>query len=61
MTTLRDLITDAVKQGKDIKSDAVEKQRMQLDDDMQELEEIEEELENDIIESIMHRITLIVG
>lgn len=55
-TTLRDYITDLIKEAKDIKEEALDTQRMQLDDDMQPLNEIEEDIENDLIEEYMNKI-----
>lgn len=56
MTTLRDLLNDLIKEAKEIKIKAEEKQRTQLDDDMQSIEEIEEDLESDLLEEYMETI-----
>jgi len=57
MTTLRDYLTDLIKEAKDIKEKAEDKQREQLDDDMQPLDEIEEDMESDLLEEYMNKIT----
>lgn len=49
-TTIRDILTDIVKEASKVKEKAINKQSEQLDDDMQPLDEIEDEIISDLVD-----------